>query len=98
MDGSRVEVDAVIMCTGYRPVLNYLDIEYETDKDGWPQRSDPLGTEIAGYKGLYLVGRYYRGLGPLHNIRNEARVAVDAIGARLHGEPYGKLKIKPDGE
>ena len=98
MDGSRIEVDAVIMCTGYRPVLGYLDIDYVMDKDGWPQRSDPLGTEIAGYQGLYLVGRYYRGLGPLHNIRNEARVAVDAIGARLRGEPHGRLKIKPDGE
>lgn len=86
MDGTSVEVDAVIMCTGYRPVLDYLDISYETDKEGWPLRSDPRGTEIAGYPGLYLVGRYYRGLGPLNNIRHEARVTVGAIRARLRGE------------
>ena len=98
MDGSQHEVDAVIMCTGYRPVLDYLDIEYKTDKDGWPVRSDVLGTEVAGYPGLYLVGRFYRGLGPLHNIRNEARVTADAIGARLRGEPHGRLKLRPDGE
>ncbi len=98
MDGSQHEVDTVIMCTGYRPVLNYLEIEYATDKDGWPLRTDPLLTEIAGYPGLYLVGRYYRGLGPLHNIRNEARVTVDSISARLRGEPQGTLRLKPDGE
>jgi len=93
MDGSQHEVDTVIMCTGYRPVLDYLDIDYETDKEGWLVRSDPRGTEIAGYPGLFLVGRYYRGLGPLHNIRNEARVTVDAIAARLRGEQQGKLKL-----
>ncbi len=82
-DGSSYEVDAVIMCTGYRPVLDYLDIDYETDSEGWPLRSDPDGTEIAGYPGLYLVGRYYRGLGPLHNIRSEARTTVKAIEERL---------------
>ncbi len=86
MDGSQYEVDTVIMCTGYRPALDYLDIDYETDRDGWMLRSDPRGTEIAGYPGLFLVGRYYRGLGPLYNIRHEARVAVDAIAARLRGE------------
>ena len=86
MDGTSIEVDAVIMSTGYRPVLDYLDIQYETDKEGWPVRSDPRGTQIAGYPGLYLVGRYYRGLGPLSNIRHEARVTVEAIKARLAGE------------
>ncbi len=86
MDGTSIEVDAVIMCTGYRPVLDYLDIACETDREGWPLRSDPRGTEIAGYAGLYLVGRYYRGLGPLNNIRHEARVTVEASRARLRGE------------
>ncbi|MFN8562487.1 MAG: NAD(P)-binding domain-containing protein [Anaerolineae bacterium] len=93
MDGSSHEVDAVIMCTGFRPMLNYLDIDYETDKDGWLVRSDPRGTEIAGYPGLFLVGRYYRGLGPLYNIRHEARVTVDTIAARLQGKPRGKLRL-----
>lgn len=89
-DGSRYEVDAVIMCTGYRPVLDYLDIPFDTDSDGWPLRSDPAGTEIAGYPGLYLVGRYYRGLGPLYNIREEARTTISAIQARL-AQPVAAL-------
>ncbi len=85
-DGSEYEVDAVIMSTGYRPNLDYLDIQYQIDKDGWPVRSDPRGTEIAGYPGLFLVGRFYRGLGPLYNVRNEARVAVAAIQGRIQGK------------
>ncbi len=93
-DGSSDEVDSVIFCTGYRPVLDYLDIDYQTDRDGWPQRSDAHGTEIAGYSGLFLVGRYYRGLGPLYNIRREARVTADVIRARLRGE-VSRLKL-PD--
>ncbi len=74
------------MSTGYRPNLDYLDIQYQIDKDGWPVRSDPRGTEIAGYPGLFLVGRFYRGLGPLYNVRNEARVAVAAIQGRIQGK------------
>jgi len=94
MDRASYEVDAVILCTGYRPVLDYLDIAYQTDKEGWPLRSDPRGTEIAGYPGLFLVGRYYRGLGPLNNIRHEARVTVEAIKARMRGE-ISRVKL-PD--
>jgi putative flavoprotein involved in K+ transport len=94
-DGSEYEVDSVIMSTGYRPALDYLDMEYAQDVDGWPVRVDPNLTEIAGYPGLYLVGRYYRGLGPLNNVREEARVTVDWIAARLRGEKRGKLRL-PD--
>jgi cation diffusion facilitator CzcD-associated flavoprotein CzcO len=83
LDDSRHTVDAVILCTGYRPVLNYLDLDYETDSDGWPLRVSDDSTEIAGAPGLYLVGRFYRGLGPLHNIRAEARTAVRLIERRL---------------
>lgn len=87
LDGSRVEADVVILSTGYRPAIDYLDFDYETDVDGWPLRisSEIEGgrTEVKGYPGLYLVGRYYRGLGPLNNIRNEARTAVREIRERL---------------
>ncbi|MBE2181961.1 MAG: NAD(P)/FAD-dependent oxidoreductase [Anaerolineae bacterium] len=86
-DGSRLPVDTVILCTGYRPVLDYLDIPFETDSQGYPKRADDLDeggtTEVLGWPGLYLVGRFYRGLGPLHNIRGEAKRAVQEIRARL---------------
>ena len=89
LDGSEHEVDTVILSTGYRPALDYLDIEYAQDVDGWPRRtSDDIeggSTEVLGYRGLYLVGRFYRGLGPLHNIRHEAQLAVGQLRERLHG-------------
>ncbi len=87
LDGSRCPVDVVILSTGYRPALDYLDIQYETDADGWPRRvSDDVEgglTQVLNYPGLYMVGRFYRGLGPLHNIRHEARTAVNEIRGRL---------------
>lgn len=83
MDGSRHTVDAAILSTGYRPAIDYLDFPYETDTDGWPVRVsrnvEGGSPAVAGYAGLYLVGRFYRGLGPLNNIRHEARWAVEAI-------------------
>jgi putative flavoprotein involved in K+ transport len=91
-DGTVHEVNAIIFGTGYRPTLSYLEIPYRVDKDGWPLREGDDGsqaflessaTAVAGYPGLYLVGRYYRGLGPLHNIRRESADAARQIAARL---------------
>lgn len=85
-DDSSHAVDAVILSTGYRPAIDYLDFCYETDIDGWPRRrSDVIeggSTEVKDQIGLFLVGRYYRGLGPLYNIRREAESAVREIEAR----------------
>jgi putative flavoprotein involved in K+ transport len=85
--GERIAADVVIMATGYRPDFRYLEIRYETDTQGYPLRADSLdeggSTEVLGHPGLYMVGRYYRGLGPLNNIRHEARTAVAEIQAWL---------------
>ncbi|MFQ3566046.1 MAG: NAD(P)/FAD-dependent oxidoreductase [Aggregatilineales bacterium] len=87
VDGSSYTIDSLILSTGYRPAIGYLDIDYETDVDGWPRRiSDDIEgglTQVLGYPGLYLVGRFYRGLGPLNNIRREAATAVREIEAYL---------------
>ncbi len=80
-DGSRHEVDLIVLATGYRPVIGYLDIPFETDKDGWPLRDE--GQQVAGYPGLYIVGRFYQGRGPLYNIKQEAGIAVKQIQKRL---------------
>jgi cation diffusion facilitator CzcD-associated flavoprotein CzcO len=80
-DGQKYAVDAVILATGYRPAIDYLDIEYEPDFEGWPARD--AGQEVAGYPGLYIVGRFYQGLGPVNNMRDEAQVIVKQLERRL---------------
>lgn len=87
MDGSQHEVDTLILSTGYRPAISYLDIAYEVDQDGWPKRiSEDIeggSTQVLNYPGLHLVGRFYRGLGPLRNIRVEAKTAVRELLSHL---------------
>jgi len=85
-DGTQHEVDTVILSTGYRAALDYLDIEYQTDRDGFPVRAidrvyGDQGMQVAGYPGLYWVGRYYRGKGALRNFRYEANIAAAQIAA-----------------
>jgi thioredoxin reductase len=93
-DGSRYTLDAVILATGYRPVLyKYLDVPYETDLNGWPLRDlslHPEGREVLGYQGLYLVGVFYKGKGALYNCNTEAEIAVEQIKARLGSLRSGK--------
>ncbi|MDX1993418.1 MAG: NAD(P)/FAD-dependent oxidoreductase [bacterium] len=85
--GSRYPVDAVIMGTGYRPVLyQYFDYDGPTVEYDWPQRDCsqvPNGREVVGYPGLYLVGVFYQGKGAMYNFAVEAQIAVEQIKARL---------------
>lgn len=91
-DGSRVQVDVVIMATGYRPALyDYLDLpDAERNQYDWPRREDEPpnvyyegGRQVQGYPGLYLVGVYYQGKGAMYNFNIEAEQAVQEIQARL---------------
>lgn len=84
-DTTQHEVDAVILGTGYRPVIDFLDFPYQMDEDNWHLKIDQRTYQVEGYPGLYIVGWYYRGLGPLHNIRHEARTVVQQIRRTL---PY----------
>ncbi|PJF22315.1 MAG: hypothetical protein CUN56_06605 [Phototrophicales bacterium] len=90
-NGDRVQVDAVIMGTGYLPALDYLDIDYETDNQGWPlrvdgdpDRQDTGKRQVLGYPGLYLVGVFYTGKGAMYNFNVEAKQAVEEILASMH--------------
>lgn len=81
-DGSREKVDTVILATGYRPALDYLDLPpYEVDKEGWPVREP--GQQVAGHPGLYIVGRFYQGFGPIYNMQGEAKLTAEQIKGRL---------------
>lgn len=86
-DGTRYPVDAVILGTGYRPVLyQHLDYHGKKDAHGWPVRdfsTHPNGREVVGYPGLYLVGVFYQGKGAMYNFNVEAEIAVMQIRERL---------------
>jgi cation diffusion facilitator CzcD-associated flavoprotein CzcO len=93
-DGRCVAVDAVILATGYQPVLfNYLDFGGEdvpTNRDGWPLRvhesPDDVTSgrrQVLGQPGLYLVGTFYQGKGAMYNFNTEAAAAVAEIGVYL---------------
>lgn len=91
-DGSRHTVDAVILATGYHPVLyQYLDLDaVTTNRDGWPMRVGEKPDDVtsgkrrvAGFPGLYLVGTFYQGKGAMYNFNVEAKAAVAEIKPRL---------------
>ncbi|MFW5748079.1 MAG: flavin-containing monooxygenase [Chloroflexota bacterium] len=90
-DGACVTVDAVIMGTGYKPVIDrYFKLPFERDNQGWPMRvegdpdrQDTGQRQVAGYPGLYLVGVFYTGKGAMYNFNVEARQAVEEIQTRL---------------
>ena len=95
--GTEVKLDAVILATGFRPALDYLDIEYETDSQGLPVREErpfPVyegylphtGYEVKGHPGLYVVGVFYQGRGAMYNFNVEAEIIVQQIQQRLAGE------------
>jgi putative flavoprotein involved in K+ transport len=95
LDGSYHELDAVILGTGYRPVLyQYFDYHGEVDQYGWPLRDFTRhynGREVVGYPGLYLVGVFYQGKGAMYNFNVEAQIAVEQIKERLTDKVLSKV-------
>ena len=88
-DGSQHEIDAVILATGYRPALRYLEVEYETDEKNHLPLRDLPGYEARGYPGLFVMGVFYQGKGALYNFKVEAQTAVEQIKARLAAAKRG---------
>ncbi|PJF30760.1 MAG: hypothetical protein CUN52_03520 [Phototrophicales bacterium] len=90
-DHTRLQVDVVIMGTGYKAVLHdYLHLNAPRDKADWLLREgqDPHDIttgkrQILGQPGLYEVGTFYQSKGAMYNFNVEAKQAVDEIMARL---------------
>jgi putative flavoprotein involved in K+ transport len=86
-DGSTLQIDAVVLATGYQPVcMTYLDIPLETDGQGWPLR-EPGSQRVAGHPGLFLIGVYYKGKGAMYNFNVEAALATDEIARARRDRP-----------
>lgn len=63
VDGSTHEIDALVIATGYRPALDFLDgVKIVSDDQGWPQRYNSLPYSIdyakLEYRGTYDVGEH----------------------------------------
>jgi indole-3-pyruvate monooxygenase len=82
-DGTVRECDAVILATGFRPALDYLDGLISFDARGFPRRDRVRSLDQPN---LYLMGFNYGIAGTLNNIRTEAPVAVAQIAAALATE------------
>lgn len=75
-DGREESLDVVILATGYRPALGYLDGVVSLDARGFPVLD---GLRAKGIPNLYFVGMHYDLLGTLFNIAHEAPVVAAEI-------------------
>jgi cation diffusion facilitator CzcD-associated flavoprotein CzcO len=75
-DGREEALDVVILATGYRPALGYLEGVVSLDASGFPVLD---GLRAKGVPNLYFVGMHYDLLGTLYNIAHEAPVVAAEI-------------------
>lgn len=84
-DGSTSPFDEIILATGYRSALGFLDGFVRTDDRGFAVRTDRVTGADA--PDLYFVGHTYDALGGLRNI------AIDAalVGERIAGHSPARV-------
>lgn len=80
-DGRDAEYDAIILATGFRPALGYLDGLVTLDERGFPAREGVVRS--VDRRNLFFVGFRYTVAGTLNNIRRDAPVAAEQIAALL---------------
>ncbi|MBZ0294277.1 MAG: NAD(P)/FAD-dependent oxidoreductase [Anaerolineae bacterium] len=93
-DSSRIEIDAVILATGFEPALDCLAVDYEVDEIGLPLREvrdfvvdrtykPSTGYEMKGYPGLFIAGVFYQGKGAMFNFNLEGELIAHQVEERL---------------
>ncbi len=80
VDGSVQPFDAVILATGFRPALGYLDGLVTLDERGFPRRDHVRSLDQPG---LFFMGFNYGIAGTLNIIRGDAPIAARQIAAYL---------------
>ena len=83
-DGRAADYDAIILATGFRPALAYLEGLVTLDERGFPARE---GVRSLDHSNLFFVGFRYTVAGTLNNIRRDAPVAAEQVAALLSGTP-----------
>lgn len=79
-NGDEEAFDEVLLATGFRAALSFLESPVRVDARGFAMRSDRVTS--ADHPALYFVGHNYDSTGGLTNIRRDAPLAAAAI-ARL---------------
>ena len=89
-DGEASSIDAVILATGYRPAVGFLNDLVRLDDCGFPQRRARVAS--ANQPGLYFVGHRYDARGALYNIGRDASAAaslIESTRCETHRTPIG---------
>lgn len=79
-DGAAEPFDHVILATGYRAAIGFLDGLVHVDECGFAARRGRMTS--ADCPDLFFVGHNYDGRGGLYNIAMDARLAAKAIAGR----------------
>ena len=82
-DGDVAPFDAVVLATGYRAAVGFIESAVRLDACGFPARTD--GVTSAGHPGLYFVGHNPDARGGLYRIGRDARLAAARVRAALGG-------------
>ncbi len=89
-DGTKLDIDALILATGFSPALDFLDVEYATDREGLPLREEApfdidrtyqphTGYQVKGQRGLYITGIFYQGKGAMFNFNLEGEIVTRQV-------------------
>ena len=82
VDGSEESFDAIILATGYRPAVAFLEGVVTLDAAGFPLREGVRSAERAG---LFFVGHRYQASGALAAIRGDARAVAREVARLVQG-------------
>lgn len=80
-DGEEQPFDEVILATGFRAALQFLEPLVHLDDRGFGARRDRIIS--IDQPALFFVGHNYDSSGSLYNIRRDASLAADAVTAAL---------------
>lgn len=84
-DGTALEVENVIWCTGFHPGLSWIDLPI-FGSDGWPRHESGV---IPGQSGLYFVGLHFLhsvSSTMIHGVGRDARRIAGCIRQRMARE------------
>jgi putative flavoprotein involved in K+ transport len=92
-DGSEQAFDEVILATGYRAAIGFLDGAIHLDACGFARRRDRVAS--ADRPDLYFVGHNYDARGGLFNIARDARRTARALTNRLRDTARTSIGTRP---